>query len=72
MKKCGLLGIIGIFLIGLGVCMKLRWMEIVGIVLAAPIFWVYFTIIFIFLPMLIFGKIRRGGARTGSRPTDNS
>lgn len=60
MKWCALPGIIGIILLAIGFIQKIHWLEILGAVLAAPIFWVYFVIIFIFLPYLIFDKIRKG------------
>jgi len=60
MKRCAVPSLIGIVVLAIGFIQKIRWLEIVGVILAAPILWVYFVIIFVFMPMLIFGKIRRG------------
>ena len=60
MKWGALPGIVGMIVLAIGFIQKIYWLEVVGIVLAAPIFWVYFVIIFIFLPYLIFDKIRKG------------
>jgi len=56
-------GIVGILLFWLGVWRKIGWLKIGGLVLAAPMLWVYFVIIFIYMPFLIFDKIRRGRSR---------
>jgi hypothetical protein len=59
MKWCGFPGIIGMLMIVFGSVWKIGWLKVAGFVLAAPIFWVYFVVIFIFTPFLIFDKIRR-------------
>jgi hypothetical protein len=41
-------------------CHRVGWLKIVGIVLAAPVLWCYFVVIFIFLPYLVFDRIRKG------------
>jgi hypothetical protein len=53
-------GIVGLGLIAIGVVKKVGWLKIAGIVLAAPMFWCYFLVIFIFLPYLVFDRIRKG------------
>ena len=60
MKWCALPGIIGMVALTIGFVQKIRWLEIVGVALAAPMFWVYFVIVFFFMPYLIFDKIRKG------------
>jgi hypothetical protein len=52
-------GIVGLVLIAIGVVKKVGWLKIAGVVLAAPMLWCYFVVIFIFLPYLMFDKIRR-------------
>lgn len=53
-------GIVGLVLIAVGVVKKVGWLKIAGVVLAAPMFWCYFVVIFIFLPYLVFDRIRKG------------
>jgi len=59
MKWGALPGIIGLVFIAVGILKKVGWLKIAGVVLAAPMFWCYFVVIFIFLPYLVFDKIRR-------------
>ncbi len=63
MKRCALPGIIGMFALAAGFVQKIGWLKVVGFVLVAPMLWVYFVIIFVFMPMLILDKIRRGKTR---------
>jgi len=65
LKWCTLPGIIGMLLIALGVVQKVGWLKVVGVVLAAPVLWCYFVVTFIFVPYLIFDRVRRG--RAGAR-----
>jgi hypothetical protein len=60
MKWCALPGIVGMVVLAVGFVQKIHWLKVAGLVLIAPMLWIYFVIIFVFLPMLIFGKIRRG------------
>lgn len=60
MKWSAFPGIIGLVLLAIGVVGKAGWLKITGAVLAAPIFWCYFVVIFIFLPYLVFNRIRKG------------
>jgi len=50
-------------LLAVGVLQKIGWVKVLGLVLAAPVFWCYFGVIFIFLPLLIIDKLRRGRGR---------
>ena len=56
-------GIVGMVLLAVGVLQKIGWVKVLGLVLAAPVFWCYFGVIFIFLPLLIIDKLRRGRGR---------
>jgi len=56
-------GIFGLLMFAFGIVLKIGWLKIVGLVLAAPLLWAYFVTIFIFMPTLIFDRIRRGGSR---------
>ena len=58
-------GIVGLLMSAFGFVLKLGWLEIVGLLLAAPLLWAYFVSIFVFMPVLIFDKIR--GARSKAR-----
>ena len=64
MQKCALPGIVGLLLVGVGFWKKLGRLKIVGIVLAAPVLWAYVVVTFVFIPMVIFDKIRRGKTHT--------
>ncbi len=59
MKWCALPGIFGMFVFAIGSIQKISWVKVAGLLLVAPILWVYFVIVFIFLPYSIFDKIRR-------------
>ena len=58
-KWCALPGLIGMALFVVGVVKKLGWLKVIGVVLAAPVLWCYFVLIFIYFPMLIFDSLRR-------------
>ena len=60
LKWGALPGIVGMVCIAIGVLKKIGWLKLVGIALAAPMFWCYFVVIFIFLPYLVFDRFRRG------------
>jgi hypothetical protein len=59
MQRCSLPSLIGVFLFALGVWQHVGWLEVTGIVLAAPIIWVYAVVIFAFLPFAFFDHVRR-------------
>ena len=52
-------GIIGWFLLAFGFWKKVGWLKVAGLVLAAPIIWIYFVVIFLFLPATVFTKLGR-------------
>ena len=60
LKWGALPGILGLVLIAIGVVKKIGWLKFAGAVLAAAMFWCYFVVIFIFLPYLVFDRIRKG------------
>lgn len=59
MKWGALPGMVGAVLMAVGVVKNLGWLKIAGAVLAAPILWCYFIVMFTFLPYPVFEKIRR-------------
>lgn len=59
MQRCWLPGLIGVLLFALGVWQHVGWRKGTGIVLAAPIIWVYAVVIFAFLPFAVFDHVRR-------------
>ncbi len=59
MQRCWLPGLIGLLLLGIGVWQRIGWLQLSGIVLAAPIIWVYAVVIFGFLPYAVFETVRR-------------
>ena len=56
-------GIVGIALLLVGVVQKIRWLQVVGVVVAAPLVWCYFVVVFLFIPFAFFDKLRRGRAQ---------
>jgi len=64
MKRCALPSIIGMLALAVGFVQKIGWLKVIGLVLVAPIIWIYFVIIFVFMPFLIFDMIRRGRRHT--------
>ncbi len=59
MQRFWLPGLVGLLLFAVGVWQHTSWLKIVGIVLAAPIIWVYAVVMFIFLPFTLFDGLRR-------------
>ena len=51
--------LIGLLLFAVGLWRHVGWLKIAGIVLAAPIIWVYFVLMFVFLPYILFDSVRR-------------
>lgn len=58
-RRFGLPGIIGLLLAGVGFWQNIFWLKLTGLVLATPIFWAYFVLTFIYLPMLLIDALRR-------------
>ncbi len=58
MNRFSLPGMLGIILFTVGIWQRIGWIEIVGIILSLPIIWVYFVLIFVFFPSIIFERIR--------------
>jgi len=63
MQRFSLPGLAGILILAVGIWLDLDWMMVIGIILAAPIIWVYAVLIFGYLPLLIFDGIRRSLTR---------
>lgn len=59
MQRFILPGIVGIVCFSLGLWLHISWLRVLGIVLAAPIIWVYCVIIFVFFPWAIIDSIAR-------------
>lgn len=59
MDRCWLPGIIGILMFALGFWRHAGWLKVTGLVLAAPIIWVYAVVIFVFIPFAIFDHVWR-------------
>ncbi len=59
MKRCWLPGLVGLALFSVGVWQHVGWLKIVGIVLAAPVIWVYAVLMFVFFPFILFDSVRR-------------
>ena len=59
MDRCWLPGLVGLLLFAVGVWRHAGWLKIAGIVLAAPIIWVYAVLMFVFLPYILFDSVRR-------------
>ncbi|HWF19811.1 MAG TPA: hypothetical protein VG754_11115 [Verrucomicrobiae bacterium] len=59
MRRWCLVGFLGVVLIAIGIYKKLLWLKIAGFVLAVPMIWVYFVVLFIFLPAMGLKKLRK-------------
>jgi hypothetical protein len=59
MERCWLPGLVGLLLFAVGVWQHVSWLKIAGIVLAAPIIWVYAVLMFVFFPFTLFDSVRR-------------
>jgi hypothetical protein len=59
MQRCWLPGMIGLLLLLIGNWCHIGWLEVAGIILAAPMIWVYALVIFVFLPFAVFDHIRQ-------------
>ncbi len=60
LDRFALPGIVGMVLIIIGVLQNVGWLQVVGVVLAAPVFWCYAVVIFIYFPFLAYERLRRG------------
>jgi len=52
-------GVLGMLLLGLGVWQQIGWLKLTGLVLVAPILWVYAVLLLGYFPYLFFDGIRR-------------
>ena len=59
MQRCWLPGLLGMVLFAVGLWQHVGWLRLTGIILAAPIIWVYAVVIFAFLPFAVFDHVRR-------------
>lgn len=59
LDRCWLPGLVGFLLVAAGAWQQAVWLQIAGIVLAAPILWVYAVVMFVFLPFAVFDRVRR-------------
>ena len=59
MRFGALPGLIGFALIGIGYYLQINPLIIVGVVLAIPVLWVYFVILCIFFPYLLFDSLKK-------------
>ena len=50
MQRCWLPGLLGMVVFAVGLWQHVGWLRVTGIILAAPIIWVYAVVIFAFLP----------------------
>jgi len=59
MQRFWLPGLAGLLLFAIGAWQHVSWLKVAGIVLAAPIIWVYAVVMFVFFPYLLFDSLRR-------------
>jgi hypothetical protein len=59
MQRCWLPGLLGMLLFAVGLWQHVGWLKVTGVILAAPILWLYLVVIFAFLPLALFDQIRR-------------
>lgn len=77
MQRFWLPGLIGFLLFAVGMWQRVTWLKIAGIVLAAPIIWVYAVVIFVFFPFVLFDRVRQRlkrshRAASGTHPDSES
>ena len=58
-NRCWLPGLVGFLLFAVGAWQQAVWLQIAGLVLAAPILWVYAVVMFVFFPFAVFDRVRR-------------
>jgi hypothetical protein len=59
MKRCWLPGLVGLLLFAVGSWQHLGWLKMAGVVIAAPVIWVYAVLILIYFPIILFDRIRQ-------------
>ena len=64
MQRCWLPGLVGLLLFGVGVQQHVGWLKVAGIILAAPIIWVYAVVMCVYFPFALFDSIRRSLSKT--------
>ncbi len=50
---------VGVLLFAVGVWQHVSWLKVTGIILAAPIIWVYAVVMLVYFPYILFDSIRR-------------
>jgi len=65
MRRFSLPGLIGLLILAIGVWQKLEWLKVIGIILLAPVIWVYIVLLLVYVPYLLFDGIRRSLKKTG-------
>ena len=58
--RFGLPGVVGFMLLGIGAWQQLIWLKVTGAILAAPIVWAYAVLLFVYCPILLIERIRKG------------
>lgn len=56
--------LIGVVLFVAGEWLQATWLKVIGVVLAAPIFWAYAVLLFVYCPILLLQAIRNRLNRT--------
>jgi thiol:disulfide interchange protein len=59
MQRFWLPGLAGFLLFAVGMWQRVTWLKIAGLVLAAPVIWVYAVVIFVFFPYALFDRVRQ-------------
>ncbi len=59
MNRFSLPRMLGIIIFTVGIWQRIGWLKIVGVILSLPIIWVYFVLMFVFFPSIIFDRIRQ-------------
>ena len=59
MGRFSLPGLVGLLLFAVGVWQDLGWLRVTGIILAAPIIWVYAVVLLVYFPFLLFDSLWR-------------
>jgi hypothetical protein len=59
MKRCWQPGLVGLLLFAVGAWQHVGWLKVAGVVIAAPVIWVYAVLTLIYFPFILFDKIRR-------------
>jgi hypothetical protein len=59
MQRCWVPGLVGLLLFAVGVWQHVAWLKIAGIILTAPVIWVYALVMFVFIPFFLLDRIWR-------------